>query len=150
MIRDATAEDFETLWRIDQQCFVQGISYSKDELRHYMRRRGAFTVVAEDKGQIAGFLVAEKAPRKIGHIITIDVLPAAQKKGLGSELLRSAEDRLATCRAILLETAVDNEAAIRFYKRHGYTVLKVIPRYYLDSVDALLMGKALSKDLHLQ
>jgi len=145
VIRDATPADFDTLWRIDQQCFVPGISYSKEELRHYMKRRGAFTLVREDEHGIAGFLVAEQSRRGTGHIITIDVLPRARRSGMGSELLNAAEDRLRRARSegVLLETAVDNDAAIRFYKRHGYVVLKTIPRYYLDSVDALLMGKRL-------
>lgn len=145
MIRNATAADFQNLWRIDQECFVEGISYSQAELRHYMKRRGAFTLVKEDKEGIAGFLVAESSSRGAGHIITIDVLPRARRAGIGSELLRAGEQRLCAsgCGAVMLETAVDNESAIRFYKRHGYSVLKTIPRYYLDSIDALMMGKPL-------
>ena len=38
---------------------------------------------------------------------------------------------------------LSREDALRFYKRHRYSVLKTIPRYYLDSIDALLMGKRL-------
>lgn len=145
MIREATAADLDTLWRIDQECFIEGISYSQPELRHYMRRRGAFTLIKEDEQGVMAFVVAESSRRGTGHIITIDVRPRAQRSGHGSELLRQAEDRLAAagCRAVLLEVAVDNENAIRFYKRHGYSVVKTIPRYYLDTVDALLMGKPL-------
>jgi len=146
LIRDATAADFDALWRIDQQCFTEGISYSREELRHYMRRRGAFTIVEqEERNGIAGFLVAEASHSGAGHVITIDVVPGARRSGVGSRLLTAAEERLRVsgCRGALLETAVDNEAAIRFYKRHGYSVLKVIPRYYLDRIDALLMGKRL-------
>jgi ribosomal protein S18 acetylase RimI-like enzyme len=51
--------------------------------------------------------------------------------------------RTAECKAVYLETAVDNDTAVRFYKRLRYSVLKTIPRYYLDSIDALLMGKKL-------
>ena len=42
-----------------------------------------------------------------------------------------------------LEVAVDNESALKFYKKHGYSVLNVLPQYYLDSIDGLLMGKKL-------
>jgi ribosomal protein S18 acetylase RimI-like enzyme len=38
---------------------------------------------------------------------------------------------------------VDNERALRFYKKHGYSVLKALPRYYRDEIDGLLMGKKL-------
>ncbi len=146
MIREASAADFETLWSIDQECFVEGISYSQPELRHYMRRRGSFTLIQEDEQGVAAFVVAESARRSTGHIITIDVRPRARRRGHGTELLRAAEERLRLggCGAVLLEVAVDNETAIRFYKRHGYSVVKTIPRYYLDSVDALLMGKPLA------
>ncbi len=145
MIRDAKPDDFEILWRIDQQCFEQGISYSQEELRHYMRRVGAFTLVNEDKSGLTAFIVTDKPRRGPAHIITIDVLPRVRRSGIGTELLRAAEERLRGLgsRGVLLETAVDNEPAIRFYNRHGYSVLRVIPRYYLESIDALLMGKRL-------
>ena len=145
MLRDATPADFDMLWRIDQECFVEGISYSKEELRHYMRRPRAFTIVEENEGRIAGFIVAESSARGSGHIITIDVLPAFRRSGLGSRLLDAAEERLlgSGCHGVLLEVAVDNAAAIHFYTRHGYSVLKVLPRYYLDSIDGLMMGKRL-------
>ncbi len=47
-IRDFQPSDFDALWRIDQDCFPPGISYSRTELKLYMRRRGSFTLVAVD------------------------------------------------------------------------------------------------------
>jgi [ribosomal protein S18]-alanine N-acetyltransferase len=169
-IRDFHPSDFETLWRIDQNCFPPGISYSRTELKVYMRRRGSFTLVAADaalsaptatvaeskKGGkhpppiasagLAGFLVAE-ADRGSGHIITIDVIAAARRSGVGSLLLRAAEDRLraAGCRSVELETAVDNVSALSFYKRLGYSVIKTFPRYYSNAVDALVLQKDLAQ-----
>jgi ribosomal protein S18 acetylase RimI-like enzyme len=52
--------------------------------------------------------------------------------------------RGAKCHAVRLETAVDNASALSFYKRHGYDVIKVIPHYYSNRVDALLLEKNLS------
>ena len=43
-----------------------------------------------------------------------------------------------------LETAVNNEAAIRFYKRKGYFVGKTVRGYYSNQLDALVMGKDLT------
>ncbi|MGA9545124.1 MAG: N-acetyltransferase [Candidatus Sulfotelmatobacter sp.] len=150
-VRDFQPVDFETLWRVDQECFPPGISYSRAELKVYMRRRGSFTLVAEDaaatagQGRVAGFIVAEADGRGHGHVITIDVIASARRFGVGSLLLRSAEDRLrsAGCRAIELETAVDNSSALAFYKRHGYSVIKTFPRYYSNGVDALVLEKDL-------
>jgi ribosomal-protein-alanine N-acetyltransferase len=166
-VRDFQPSDFDTLWRIDQTCFPPGISYSRTELRLYMRRRGAFTLVAVDPlGQtdspdsarrknphspnpveevVGGFIVAEAGGRARGHIITIDVVSTARRRGAGSLLLRAAEDRLvvAGCRVVELETAVDNVSALSFYKRHRYSVNRTSPNYYSNGVDALVLEKTL-------
>jgi [ribosomal protein S18]-alanine N-acetyltransferase len=144
-IRDFKAEDFETLWQVDQECFPPGISYSRQELKVYLRRKGSFTLVAvgRDGASIAGFIVAYGGP--MGHIITIDVIEAARRSGVGSLLLKAAEERLqaAGSRAVGLETAVDNLPALSFYKRHGYSVIRTWPRYYSNGLDALVLKKGL-------
>jgi len=144
VIRHFRPEDFDTLWQIDQECFPPGIAYSRQELKVYVRRRGAFALVAADAGdKIAGFIVAHGG--LTAHIITIDVIASARRFGVGSQLLRSAEARLreAGSRAVGLETAVDNTVALSFYKRHGYHVISTWPRYYSNGVDALVLRKDL-------
>jgi ribosomal-protein-alanine N-acetyltransferase len=147
-LRDFQAKDFDTLWKIDQLCFAPGIAYSRMELKFYMKRRGSFTLVAEteDASSVAGFIVAEAGRKNIGHIITIDVLPEARRFRVGSELLKGVEARLlaAGCRGVVLETAVDNTPALAFYKRHGYFVVKTVPNYYSNGVDAFVLQKDLS------
>src|SRR3974390_1138023 len=132
VIRDFRPADFDTLWRMDQECFSPGIAYSKQELKTYMRHRGAFTLVAikPDESETAGFIVVHEGPT--GHIITIDVVSSARRSGLGSMLLHAAEERLraAGSKAVGLEAAVDNVSALAFYKRHGYNVIRTWPRYY--------------------
>ncbi len=150
-LREATPGDFDELWRIDQHCFEPGIAYTRRELAWYMKLRGAFTIIGETRAgarstwKISGFAVGQQPRRGLGHIVTIDVLPDARRTGLGTRLMDSIETRLQEngCETIFLETAVDNVAAIRFYKRRGYSVVKTIPRYYLDKIDALMMSKAL-------
>ncbi len=158
-LRDFRREDFETLWRIDQSCFPLGISYSRLELSAYIRRRGAFTLVAEsaeleqpERGEIAkpapsilGFIVAEASRRGMGHIMTIDVVSAARRFGVGSKLLAAAEERLqnAGVAQVFLEAAVDNKTALAFYKRHDYFVVKTVPRYYSNGLDAFVLQKDL-------
>jgi ribosomal-protein-alanine N-acetyltransferase len=151
-LRDFQFADFDLLWSIDQECFPPGISYSRTELKTYMRRRGSFTLVAVgvsgNGSAISGFIVAE-AVRSAGHVITIDVIAAARRFGVGSLLLAGAEERLraAGCRTVELETAVDNAPAISFYKRHGYAVIETLPRYYSNGVDALILQKDLQISL---
>jgi ribosomal-protein-alanine N-acetyltransferase len=154
--RDFRRADFEILWRIDQACFDPQLAYSRLELAFYMRRPGAFTLVAEveggedsgngrTQGRIVGFIVAE-VRRRTAHIITIDVVAGARRGGVGSTLLRAAEARLqqAGATAVELETPVNNAAAIQFYKEMGYFVEKTITGYYSNQIDALVMRKDLT------
>ncbi len=146
-IRDFRRADFMQLWRIDQECFAPGISYPRVELAHYMARRGAFTLVAETTGpkrpDIVGFIVAECDRRGLGHVITLDVLGNVRRTGVGSVLMAEAETRVkaAGCKAVYLEAAIDNSAARAFYQRHGYSVLRTLPRYYNGEIDGVLMAK---------
>jgi [ribosomal protein S18]-alanine N-acetyltransferase len=145
VIRDFTPEDFHAVWLLDQECFPPGLAYSEPELKQYIRHRGAFTLLATEAhdGRIGGFIVAHSGPA--GHVITIDVARPQRRSGVGSLLLGAAEERLrlSGCRSVGLETAVDNLAALAFYKRHGYSVVRTWPRYYSNGVDALVLKKLL-------
>jgi ribosomal protein S18 acetylase RimI-like enzyme len=149
-LRKHRREDFERLLEIDRACFVEGIAYNADELRYFLSMPSAITLVGLAGGEIQGFVVADRFRQRraspfMGRIITIDVAPQAQHGGLGTLLLAKAEEDLkgAGCDYVSLEVAVDNDPALRFYKKHSYSVLKVLPRYYLESIDGLLMGKKL-------
>jgi [ribosomal protein S18]-alanine N-acetyltransferase len=90
-------------------------------------------------------VVVDRDRQSQGHVITIDVIPEMQRSGLGSRLMGAAEERLRAleCSVVFLEVAVDNAIALAFYKRRGYSVVHSLPRYYLDSIDALVLAKDL-------
>ena len=151
LIRPFRAADFDYLWKIDQTCFPPGIAYTHMDLTGFITRRKAITLVAEYApgtefaGGIAGFAVAQPV-KKVGRILTLDILPQARRVGLATRLIQECEARLrvAGCRQTYLETAVNNEPAIRLYCKLGYKVLRKLPLYYpTHALDAYLMGKAL-------
>jgi ribosomal-protein-alanine N-acetyltransferase len=156
LIRPYRAADFDRLWEIDQICFEPGIAYSQMDLTGFIMRRNAITLVAEFAGEadrpdsdgsgtIAGFVVAQPY-RKRGRILTIDIVPEARGQSLGSRLMEEAEARLRQrgCTEVYLETAVDNQAALKMYHKLGYHILRTLPGYYhANGLDAFLMGKAL-------
>jgi len=123
-VREFQPADFDTLWRIDQECFPPGISYSRKELKIYLRRPGAFGLVAlstpgelgdeaEEPSQgtppnrssdqlsahCGGSLgivgfIIAEVEGSAGHIITIDVVASGRRHGVGSLLLGNTEQRL--------------------------------------------------------
>lgn len=145
-LREYRASDFEHLWELDQRCFPAEIAYSREELAYYLRNKTVICVVASDAEQMVGFIVGHRDRRGFGHVITLDVDPAAQRSGLGSALMEAGEKQLlqAGCKTIFLEVAVNNLAALAFYKKHGYSVLKSLRGYYPGGLDGLLLRKQLA------
>jgi len=145
VFRDYALRDFDALLRLDRECFVEGIAYTEDEMSKFLHHRGAFTIVAEDAaGRIVGFVVT-LVQKRFAWIITIDVHADARRSGLGTRLMQAVEQRLAEKEviAVLLEVAVDNLSAIKFYKRLGYDISRTLPRYYMNKLDAFEMIKSL-------
>ncbi|HEY4961851.1 MAG TPA: N-acetyltransferase [Terriglobales bacterium] len=151
VIRDYRAADFDRLWRIDQLCFPPGIAYTQMDLTGFITRRKAITLVAEFAagsgfaGGIAGFAVAQPI-RKIGRILTLDIVPEARRFGLATRLMQECEERLRGlgCEQVYLESAVNNQPALDLYRKLGYEILRTMPLYYpTHALDAYLMGKPL-------
>ena len=146
ILRSYEPHDFAALHRLDQSCFPAGISYSKTTLRYFLTLPCAECIVAIDGNKMAGFVLTEENP-PLAHIITLDVEETHRRQGIGSALLVESEKNLALrgVRSILLETAIENEAAVAFWKRHGYRTEAVLKRYYLGRLDAYEMRKLLAE-----
>lgn len=93
-VREYEEGDFETLCEIDHLCYEPAVAYSRREMRAYLNAPGAECVVAEGVGGVAGFCITVRKKEK-AYIVTIDVLEAFRKRGVGSALLTEAEKRLA-------------------------------------------------------
>lgn len=145
VLRGYEDRDFSALFRLDQSCFAAGISYSKTTLRYFLDLPSADCIVAEDAKRIVGFVLSEEHP-PLAHIITLDVAETHRRQGAGSAMLLELEKNFARrgIRTVLLETAIDNEPAVAFWKSHGYRVEAILKRYYLGRLDAYEMRKKLA------
>ena len=162
-LRTYREADLPALHALDQVCFAQGIAYSYAELRSFLDHPSAFTAVAveneavEDE-TILGFAIVRPMRRKPAgawmvarseaalHLLTIDVAPAARRRGVGSSLMRWVHAKAGELgsRVILLEVAVDNLSARRFYAALGFVEHGTIPGYYNGVTDALRMELSLT------
>ncbi|HEV2305565.1 MAG TPA: N-acetyltransferase [Candidatus Acidoferrales bacterium] len=153
-VREYAAKDFETLYAIDQLCYSPAVAYTRAELRWYLGLQGAAGLVAVARrtssaaAGIAGFVITT-ARGEHGHIITIDVLEMYRRKGVASALLRRAEAEMKKrgVQEVWLETATNNEAAIAFWRKHGYRVRGRLPNYYPEGMDAFAMSKLIARSI---
>ena len=152
VIRTYQKADFEACYALDQVCFPLDIAYSRAELRHFLTRRNAFAMIAEKAGHagVSGFLVANEdglpsSPGKTAHIVTLDVAPAERRLGVAAALMAETEKHYGFLgfHAVDLEVGVDNEAAISFYRKHGFVTGKRLAGYYNGLLDAVSMRKVL-------
>jgi ribosomal-protein-alanine N-acetyltransferase len=100
-------------------------------------------VVAEDGGALVGYAGLCAYPDE-AYVQTIAVAPRAQRRGIGTTLLRlllEEADRRGE-RTVLLEVRADNEGAQRLYERFGFTRVGVRRGYYQPSgADAVIMRR---------
>ena len=146
-LREYVPVDFEALYQIDQACYEPGIAYSRRTLSEYLDLAAVDCVIAERAGKIIGFCLTAREG-SAGYIVTMDVLAAHRRSGVGTRLLAEAERRMeaAGVRRVALETATDNVSAIAFWKKHGYRVRGVKKNYYPGGRDAFAMAKTIARE----
>jgi len=146
-LREYSPADFEALYQIDQACYEPGIAYSRRTLSEYLDLPATDCVVAEIAGKIIGFCITAREGAA-GYIVTMDVLAAHRRLGIGTRILADAERRLATAgvRRVALETATDNVSAIAFWKKHRYRVRGIKKNYYPGGRDAFAMAKTIARE----
>ena len=116
-----------------------GPAWTAETFATLLRTPGTFGWMVPDEGLLLIRQAADEA-----EIFTIGVAPAARRKGVARTLLETAAIALAALKVerLLLEVAVDNLPAQRFYSSEGFKTVGRRPGYYkrgAGSVDALVM-----------
>jgi ribosomal-protein-alanine N-acetyltransferase len=112
-------------------------------------------LVAELRGAVVGYIMCRieygfshtkrlGLARK-GHVVSVAVLEEHRKKGIGSRLIKLAEEEMErkTCTESYLEVRVSNQGGIDLYTRLGYKVTGRLDGYYRDGEAAFLMARSL-------
>lgn len=103
----------------------------------------------EEANRHLGFVYFAPTAMTVGtwHLWWIAVAAGVQRRGLGGQLLRHAEDeaRRGGGRHLLIETGSVPlyEPTRRFYEFHGYTQVARIPDYYAEGDSMIVFRKLL-------
>jgi [ribosomal protein S18]-alanine N-acetyltransferase len=112
--------------------------------RAAVTRPGTELFVARDRLQAAGFvLVAPFGMAGSPYIASLAVMAEARGEGIGSELLRFAEERFAASGHIFLLVSSFNRGAERLYRQHGYEFVGELKDYVVTGHSELILHKRL-------
>ena len=140
-IDPANLSDVPQLCDLLEQLFSEEAEFYPNQylqsaaLRQIIERPEAGQIlVLRDGSSIVGmvnllFTISTALGGRVAIVEDMVVRPARRGNGDGSMLLQAAIDfaRSVACRRITLLTDRTNEAAQRFYKRHGFTLSDMIP-----------------------
>lgn len=120
--------------------------YSIELFQHFFETQGGCFLAARDNDVVHGFLLAVPMDGSALRVLMLAVNGSEVRKGIGSELMASAEAYASSRKmsSVVLEVGSGNDIAVKFYKRIGYGITGMIPEYYNDRTDAFVMRKFLS------
>ena len=122
-IRELFLEMLQTIYRTED---VNG--YPDGYLDRFWSKSEDRIYIADVDGETVGFLSVEVHDDPVDHIYLDDfsVTAAYRNKGIGSNLLRTAEgyaEQIGS-RAVILHVEKTNPSAICFYERSGYSIFR--------------------------
>lgn len=144
-LRRATVDDVPAIGVIEEVAFAhEAERFSTGKVRYLAQSPRAIVLVAELAGEIAGWAAGfawTRSPRPWGRIFALAVNPKVHGRKLGEHLLRRLMDELRErgAQRFVLEVRPDNAAAIRLYRRVGFTPCVLLPNFYAPGLDARRM-----------
>lgn len=146
MIRDYRPGDFWRLYEIDRICFRSDVAYSRAELLFYLKHPESITRVAQVQKEILGFAVGRIETDRSAHVLTLDVVPEARRRKIGTALMASLHDAFKEQRVIISFLEVDSAhpGAQLFYEGMDYRYIETLRGYYGGRRDAYRMMRVIT------
>ncbi|WP_205042008.1 GNAT family N-acetyltransferase [Rhodoligotrophos defluvii] len=119
VIGAAGAADIPLLAQLHGDCFAD--AWSSADFAKLLAMPGTLGLIANRRGQPEGFALLRHTGEE-AEILTIGVLPAARRKGLGRALLATALDCAAklSARDVFIEVDIHNAPALALYRALGF------------------------------
>ncbi|MBS2031314.1 MAG: GNAT family N-acetyltransferase [Deltaproteobacteria bacterium] len=149
-VRAAREADLEALARIVAETPLwQRYGVTPDSARAALSgglSRGEAVLTIDVDGGLGGlaWVQAQAGFGRSPYLKWLGVAPGGNRRGVGRELLRGAEDAARSTRSELILLCSDfNHDGQRFYEREGYARVGALPDYVLSGVAELVYFKKL-------
>ena|SRR5437660_4879032 len=115
-----------------------------DDCLSIVQKPGREVYVAEENGALGGFVIVDMKGAFIGYIAILCVHASRRGNGIGSQLIRFAEERIfaETPNAFICASSF-NPRARALYERLGYTPVGKLPDFVIPGHYELLMRKTI-------
>jgi len=150
-IRQISYGDLNKIFELEKKCFDIHLAYSRNQLKYLILNANSNCLVEVMDKVLRGFIIVlYRKGAKIASIDTLSVDPNFQKKGIGTCLLKAAEDDMYSrdIKKIKLVVSMNNFAALALYEKIGFRKTLTLDNYYKfknnGTSDAFLMVKELT------
>jgi ribosomal-protein-alanine N-acetyltransferase len=150
-LRRFAVDDLQSVMRINRVCLPE--NYTDYFFVDLHRRYPETFIVAEENGEVMGYIMCRLEmglssfgfgglTRK-GHVVSVAVLPAYRRKGVGRALITEALEGMKrhNAKQCFLEVRVTNTQAVSLYKKLEFQITRTIHGYYADGEDAYVMTR---------
>lgn len=156
MIRPTTPADTPALLKLTEGTGVfkpheiQALDEVLTDYHATNKAHGHVAVTFERKGEILGYAYYALAAMtdRTWYLYWIAVTRATQAKGIGSQLLKHAEEEIRALkgRVLFIETSSlpHYEQTRKFYLKHGYELAATLRDYYSDGDDMVVFRKRMT------
>ncbi len=143
IIEQASWRDLLALSELEKVCFKRD-AWPLIELMGVLTFPNIVRLRAVKDEQMIGFIAGDPRKREnTGWILTLGVLPDWRRQGIAGALLSKCEAQLHMPQ-VKLSVRRSNTAAIRLYKKLGYTQEDIWDKYYRGGEDGLVLIKEMA------
>lgn len=137
-IREAKKEDLPALLELENICIKEEKFY-KNQLKYLLLKAKSLDLVVSIDGNIIGSMVILLRKHiSNARIYILNVHPAFRRRGIGGLLMDTALKFLKErgFNKVTIETGINNQAALNLYMSKGFSVDKILKKYYKTGEDA--------------
>lgn len=129
-VKKATISDAQSIHEVNKECLP--FYYQPFEINMMITAKDHLVLIMKNNKQnkIAGFLLSQYQENRC-HILSFGVSETYRKQGVGTILLYSLKEYVGNqAEMFSLYVHVENENAIKFYKKNLFGINKTLKNYY--------------------